>query len=158
MDIRTDDLTDPRVHALLTEHLQSMHAVTPREHVHALDLRGLQAPDITFVTAWDGDTLLGCGAMRQLSATHGELKSMRTPNALRRRGAGRAILDHLLQLARSRGYTRVSLETGTHAAFVPALTLYRSAGFRPCGPFGDYRASHDSQFLTLDLTAGAAGR
>lgn len=158
MNIRIDDLTDPRVHALLTEHLQNMHAVTPREHAHALDLRGLQAPDITFVTAWDEAALLGCGALRELTRTHGELKSMRTPSKLRRRGAGRTILNHLLTLARQRGYARVSLETGTHPAFLPAQTLYSSAGFRLCGPFGDYQASQDNLFMTLDLAADAPPR
>jgi putative acetyltransferase len=151
--IRVDDLTDPRVLALLEEHLAGMHAVTPAEHVHALDVSALRAPGITFFTAWDGAALLGCGALKELSPTHGEIKSMRTPAALRRRGAGRAILAHILGEARRRGYTRVSLETGTHPAFDAAQTLYRSVGFQPTGPFGDYRPSPDNMFMTLELRA-----
>lgn len=152
MDIRRDDLTDQRVLDLLAEHLASMHQVTSPEHVHALDVAGLKTPEITFWTAWDGPVLLGCGALRELSTTHGEIKSMRTPLARRRTGAGRAILAHLLAEARRRGYTRVSLETGSHPAFAPAQALYRSVGFLPSGPFGDYRESPENVFFTLELT------
>lgn len=152
MLIRIDDLTEPPVLALLAEHLAGMHAVTPAEHVHALDVSSLRSPDITFWTAWDGTVLLGCGALKELSPTHGEIKSMRTPTALRRRGAGRAILAHMLREARRRGYNRVSLETGTHPAFTPAQALYRSVGFQPCGPFGSYQESPDNTFMTLVLT------
>lgn len=156
MDIRVDNISDPRVLALLAEHVASMHEVTPPEHVHALDVSGLQAPGITFWTAWDGETLLGCGALRELSRTHGEIKSMRTPAVLRRRGAGRAILEHILGEARRRGYRRVSLETGPHPAFAAAHALYRSAGFVACGPFGEYRASPDNVFMTLELAEATA--
>lgn len=151
MDIRLDDLTDARVLALLTEHLASMHDLTPAEHVHALDVPGLRAPGVSFWTAWDGECLLGCGALKELAPDHGEIKSMRTPAALRRRGAGRAILQHILAEARRRGYGRVSLETGSHAGFAAAHALYRSAGFVPAGPFGEYRASPDNVFMTLEL-------
>jgi putative acetyltransferase len=150
--IRIDDLSDDRVRELLAEHLSDMHSLTPSEHIFALDVQRLRAPEITFFTAWDGETLLGCGALKELSPSHGELKSMRTPRALRGRGVGRAMLDHLLAEARQRGYARVSLETGTHPAFVPAQTLYRSAGFVPCGPFGDYRESPYNLFMTLTLS------
>ncbi len=153
VDIRVDDLSDPRVLALLAEHVASMHEITPMEHVHALDVSGLQAPDVTFWTAWDGETLLGCGALRELSRTHGEIKSMRTPAVLRRRGAGRAILEHILREAQRRGYSRVSLETGSHPAFGAAHALYRSAGFVACAPFGEYRATPDNVFMTLQLAA-----
>lgn len=153
MDIRVDDLSDARVLALLAEHLAGMHAITPSEHVYALDVSGLRSADVTFWTAWDGPILLGCGALKELSPTHGEIKSMRTPSALRRRGAGRAILAHILREARRRGYTRVSLETGSHPAFAAAQALYRSAGFKPAGPFGDYRESPDNVFMALDLAA-----
>lgn len=156
MIIRVDDLTDPQVLALLTEHLAGMHAVTPAEHVHALDVSALRSPPVTFWTAWDGPLLLGCGALKELSPTHGEIKSMRTPSALRRRGAGRAILAHIIEVARHRDYTRLSLETGTHLAFAPAQALYRSVGFQPTGPFGSYRASSDNTFMTLELGAGTA--
>lgn len=151
MEIRVDDLTHPAVHALLQEHLGDMHALSPRESVHALDLDRLRDPSITFWTAWDGDTLLGCGALKALDATHGEIKSMRTPRALRRRGAGRAILEHMLAEARARGYARVSLETGSLDAFVPAHRLYEAAGFTPCGPFGEYKPDRHSVFMTRVL-------
>jgi putative acetyltransferase len=151
MEIRVDPLKDRRVLALLAEHLANMHEITPREHIHALDVSGLQAPEVTFWAAWEGEDLVGCGALKELSPTHGEIKSMRTPAALRRRGAGRAILEHILREARSRGYRRVSLETGTHPAFGPAHSLYQSAGFQPCGAFGDYEASPDNTFMTLEL-------
>ena len=115
------------------------------------DLDGLRVPSIAFWTAWDGDLLLGCGALKELDPRHGELKSMRTPDALRRRGAGRAILVHLLAVARERGYARVSLETGSQPGFEPARRLYRSAGFTECGPFGDYAPDPNSVFMTLRL-------
>ena len=157
MDIRLDDLTHPAVLALLAEHLAGMHAITPIEHAHALDVSGLKAPGISFWTAWEGEALLGCGALKELSPDHGEIKSMRTPAALRRRGAGRALLDHIVAEARRRGYTRVSLETGSHPEFAPAHALYRSAGFVPGGPFAEYHASPDNVFMTLRLQpAGSA--
>lgn len=151
MRIQIDDLTGPEIHALLEEHLANMHALSPPESVHALDLARLRSPDITFWTVWDGPVLLGCGALRQLTPTHGEVKSMRTPQALRGRGAGRAVLQHIIGEARSRGLRRLSLETGSQPGFEPARTLYRSFGFTPCGPFGDYREDPNSFFMTLAL-------
>lgn len=151
MKIAIDNLSHPAVHALLNEHLQSMHALSPRESVHALDLDGLRQPEITFWTAWEGAQLLGCGALKQLDPTHGELKSMRTPATHRRIGAGRAILAHIIDVARSRSYERLSLETGSMAAFLPAQKLYESFGFEYCGPFGGYRADPNSTFMTLRL-------
>lgn len=151
MKIETDDLSRPAIHALLEEHLQSMRAQSPPGSVHALDLDKLRAPEITFWSAWDGDVLVGCGALKQLDAVHGEVKSMRTPSAVRRRGAGRAILSHVIAEARSRGYERLSLETGAMASFAPAHTLYESAGFTRCGPFGDYAEDPNSVFMTLRL-------
>lgn len=151
MQIRPDDLTHPAVHALLSEHLSNMHQLSPRESVHALDLAGLRDPSITFWTAWDGDQLLGCAALRQLDARHGEVKSMRTPAALRRRGAGKALLTHLIGEARARGYTMLRLETGAQDAFAPALALYTGAGFIACDAFGDYRPDRHSRFLQLAL-------
>jgi putative acetyltransferase len=155
MRIEIDDLSRPEVHALLNEHLQDMHDLSPRESVHALDVERLRAPEITFWSAWDGPILLGCGALKQLDPAHGEIKSMRTPSALRRRGAGRAILAHMLQEARSRGYARLSLETGSAEAFEPARRLYRDFGFTVCGPFGDYLKDPHSVFMTLRLQADA---
>ena len=151
MMIERDDLTRQEVRALLEEHLQDMHSLSPAESVHALDMEKLRQPDIDFWTAWDGPTLLGCGALRQLSGVHGEIKSMRSPKALRRRGAGRAILQHILKAASARGLQRLSLETGSAVAFHPAHRLYESAGFVRCGPFGDYLEDANSIFMTLRL-------
>lgn len=154
MRIEVDDLTRPEVHALLQEHLDNMYELSPPESVHALDLTKLRARDITFWTAWDGPTLLGCGALKELDATHGEVKSMRTPKAMRRRGAGRALLARIVDEARARGYTRLSLETGSMEAFRPAQQLYESFGFTTCGPFGAYRPDPLSTFMTLVLAGG----
>lgn len=151
MKIELDDLTRPAVHALLAEHLRNMHELSPRESVHALDLDRLRQPGITFWTAWDGASLLGCAALKQLNPTHGEVKSMRTPAAARRRGAARALLTHLVAEARSRGYERLSLETGSAAAFTPAQKLYESFGFTRCGPFEGYAEDPHSVFMTLRL-------
>ena len=151
MRIEIDDLTRPEIHALLNEHLRNMYEVSPPESVHALDLERLRKPEITFWSAWDGPVLLGCGALKELDHKHGEIKSMRTPPALRRRGAGRAILAHILRVARSRGYDRVSLETGSMAAFNPAQQLYESFGFTCCGAFGEYVEDPNSVFMTLRL-------
>lgn len=151
MNIRIDDLRGPEIHALLEEHLRHMHELSPPESVHALDLDKLRQPDITFWTIWEGEQLLGCGALRQLSATEGEVKSMRTPDALRGKGAARAILNHILATARSRGLTRLSLETGTQPEFEPARRLYASAGFEFCGPFADYAEDPYSAFMTRAL-------
>ena len=151
MQIEIDDLTRPEIHALLNEHLQSMYALSPPESVHALDLDKLRQPDITFWSVWDGAVLLGCGALKALDAKHGEVKSMRTPSAQRGRGAGRAVLAHIIAMARSRGYERLSLETGTVAAFEPALRLYASFGFEHCEPFGDYVEDPHSVFMSLRL-------
>ena len=151
MHIALDDPTRADVLALLEEHLRDMRALSPPESVHALDVVGLKSPDVTFWSVREGGLLLGCGALRQIDATHGEIKSMRTPQALRRRGAGRAVLAHIVAEARARGYRRLSLETGAMAAFAPAQTLYRSFGFAPCGPFADYRLDPNSAFMTLAL-------
>ena len=151
MRIELDDLTRPQVHDLLREHLANMYEVTPADKVYALDLSKLRVPEISFWTAWNGGTLLGCGALKQLSPAHGEIKSMRTPQALRRRGAGRAVLGHIIDQARARGYERLSLETGSHPAFTPAQRLYESFGFTRCGPFADYPDDPHSVFMTLAL-------
>jgi len=151
MRIEVDDLTRPAIHALLEEHLKSMYELSPPESVHALDLEKLCKPGITFWTAWEGDVLLGCGALKELDRTSGEVKSMRTPSALRRKGAGRALLAHIVAVARSRGYERLSLETGSMEAFEPARRLYEAFGFEYCGPFGDYVADPNSTFMTMRL-------
>lgn len=154
MKIELDDLSRPAIHTLLEEHLRNMHALGPPESVHALDLEKLRAPGITFWSAWDGGELLGCGALSELSPTHGEIKSMRTPEARRRTGAGQALLRHIIEVARARGYERLSLETGTVAAFAPAHRLYESAGFTRTGPFGAYVEDPNSVFMTLALRTG----
>jgi len=156
MRIEVDDLTRPAIHALLNEHLQSMYELSPPESVHALDLDRLRQPGITFWSAWEGFILLGCGALKELSPKHGEVKSMRTPSALRRRGAGRAILEHIVETAKSRNYERLSLETGSMEAFKPAQRLYESFGFSYCGPFGDYVEDPNSVFMTVRLQATSA--
>ena len=151
LTIEIDDLSRPQIHALLEEHLQNMHELGPPESVHALDLDKLRQPGITFWSAWEGGQLMAIGALKELDAAHAELKSMRTPKALRGRGAGRAILAHIMDVARSRGYRRVSLETGTVDAFTPAHRLYESFGFGYCGPFADYAEDVNSVFMTRQI-------
>jgi putative acetyltransferase len=151
MRIIIDDLSHPKVAALLNEHLAGMYTSSPAECVFALDLDALKAPEITFLTAWDGDELLACGAFKQLDAQHAEIKSMRTAQQYLRRGAARAILDEIERQARERGIARLSLETGTTPDFIPARTLYRQRGFSECGPFADYRDNEFSQFMSKAL-------
>lgn len=151
LHIEPDDLSRAAVLALLREHLDDMYAWSPAESVHALDLSGLRAPDVTVWTAWHAGELLACGALKELSADHGEIKSMRTPRALRRCGAGRAMLAHILHQARQRGYRQLSLETGAQEPFRPAQALYQSVGFRYSPPFGSYQPDPNSVFMTLAL-------
>jgi putative acetyltransferase len=149
--IEIDDVSRAEVLALLEEHLRNMHEITPSEFVFAFDANKLRAPGVTFWTAWDHQTLLGCAALKELSPTQGEVKSMRTPAKLRRQGVGRALLNHVLGVARERGYRELLLETGNHPAFTPAQTLYRSVGFELCGPFSDYEDNGFSVFMSLRL-------
>jgi len=151
MQIQIEDPALPDIYTLLDEHLRNMHELSPPESVHALDVSRLQSPDVTFWTARENGVLLGCGALKELDPEHGEIKSMRTPQTLRRRGAGRALLAHIIQEARGRGYRRLSLETGTVDAFRPAQQLYSSFGFQDCGPFADYHLDPHSVFMTLTL-------
>ena len=151
MHIRSDDLTSPAVIELLAEHLRSMHEHSPPESVHALDLAGLKQSGIRFWAAWEGAELLGCGALRELDAAHAEIKSMRTARRHLRRGVAAAMLTHLIAEARRRGYRRLSLETGSMAAFAPARALYARFGFRYCDPFADYVVDPNSVFMHLDL-------
>ena len=153
MDIRIDDLQGSAIQALLQEHLDDMFSSSPPESVHALDLDALRHPDITFWTAWDGDDLMGCGALKQLSPDHAELKSMRTARAHLRKGVARAMLRHILAAARAKGFKRISLETGTPAPFVAAQKLYASEGFVECEPFASYVLDPYSVFMTKVLTA-----
>lgn len=150
-DIRQDDLSGAPTRALLAIHLAGMQAESPPESVFALDLSGLQQPDICVWTAWDGDEIAGVAALRDLGGGQGELKSMRTHPDHLRRGVAAALLRHIIGQARQRGMARLSLETGSGAAFDPALTLYRRHGFDNGETFGDYRASAFNQFLHLGL-------
>ncbi|WP_339348194.1 GNAT family N-acetyltransferase [uncultured Sphingomonas sp.] len=151
MQVRIDDPHNPAVAPLLAEHVADQHGNTPAGFAFALGAEGLSAPDVTFFSVWDGGTLAGIGALKQLDAASGELKSMRSTAAARGRGAGHAALTHIIATARARGYTRLFLETGTTPAYDAALALYRRAGFVSCAPFGDYAASPHNQFFTLDL-------
>ncbi len=151
MKVIPGDFDDPQVIDLLRFHLSGMLEDSPPGTSYALDLSGLRAPAITFLTAWDGEALLGCGALKELSPESGEIKSMRTWPQHLRKGVAAAILAEILALARSRGYRRLSLETGTGEAFEPALAMYRRHGFVNGGVFGDYRESDFNQFLHLEL-------
>ena len=152
MQIRTGDTRDPRVIALLDHHYATARAQTAPGSAHALDLEGLRAPDIAFWTGWDGETLLVVGALKTISASHGEVKSMHTRETARRRGFAGRMLGHLIGEARARGMARLTLETGSWDYFKPAVALYTTYGFTPCGPFEGYVEDPNSLFLTLDLT------
>jgi putative acetyltransferase len=155
-EITADDPRAPDVRALLERHMTAMLASTPPEHAFALDVDGLLDPAISFFSFRADGELLGVGAIKRLDAEHAEIKSMHTAAAARGRGVGRAMLDHLLGVARAEGVRRVSLETGTMAEFAPARALYESAGFTACEPFADYRPSDDNCFMTLALESDTA--
>ena len=156
MNIEVDDLSRADVHTLLQEHLDNMYELSPPEQVFALDLSKLREADITFWTVWEAGQLLGCGALKELSPKHGEIKSMRTPASARRRGAGNLMLMHIISTARLRGYDTLSLETGSHPAFGPAHSLYHRHGFKLSGPFGSYVLDPHSVFMRLQLNTSAA--
>ncbi len=151
MMIRLDDLRGVEIADLLREHLRGMHALSPSESVHALDIEALRQPDITFWSAWVGSTLCGCGALKQLNEQHGEVKSMRTAAGQLRSGVASKILQHIIEEARQRGYHRLSLETGSMKGFEPAHALYARFGFGFCGPFGDYAEDPYSVFMSREL-------
>jgi len=144
-------LDDPRVRELLEHHVRTARAETALGSAHALDLEGLRSAEVSFWSAWRRDALVGVGALKCLSPTQGEIKSMHTVHASRRLGVGTTILRHILAAARDRGLTRLSLETGSWPYFDPARALYASQGFVECAPFGDYVADPNSIFMTLDL-------
>jgi putative acetyltransferase len=152
LDIRLDDLSDPRIAVFLEEHLADMRRVSPPESVHALDLQGLRHPDIRFWTAWrtasDGPALVATAALKRLDPGHAELKSMRTAAELRGQGVAARMLAYVVDQARAQGYARLSLETGSQPFFAPARALYARHGFADCGPFGAYRPDPASQFMT----------
>ncbi len=151
MRIVEDDLRGPEIGALLRFHLEQMHLNSPPGSVFAFDVDRLRAPDVTFWTAWADDALLGCGALKQLDPAQGEIKSMRTAPDHLRKGVAAALLAHIVEEARRRGYRRLSLETGSGPAFEPALALYRHHGFLDGAAFGDYQRTPFNQFLHLDL-------
>ena len=151
MRIIPGDFSDPRVRDLVYTHQTRARAETAVGSAHALDLTALQSPDISFWTIWNDETLLGIGALKRLSADHGEIKSMHIVESMRRKGAGRAMLNHIIATARARGMKRLSLETGSWEYFEPARALYRSHGFVECPPFADYLPDPNSVFMSLDL-------
>ncbi|WP_018932887.1 GNAT family N-acetyltransferase [Gracilibacillus lacisalsi] len=151
MKIIVGDLSDSKVRGLITEHLEQMSKISPPESVHAFNLDGLKQPDVTFWSAWENDTLLGCGALKELDDQHGEIKSMRTATSHLRKGVAKRILQHIMEEAKRRGYQRLSLETGSMKAFEPAKRLYASFGFQYCKPFSDYIEDPNSVFMTKEL-------
>jgi putative acetyltransferase len=151
LQIREDDLTGQKIADLLREHLENMYEITPPESVHALDLEALRSPDITFWAAWEGDELLGCGALKELDSSSGEVKSMRTAKAHRRRGVASRILEHIIKEAERRGYDCLNLETGSFPEFASARALYTRYGFEYRGPFAGYMDDPNSVFMTKKL-------
>jgi putative acetyltransferase len=151
MHIKEDDLTGPEIRTLLESHFAGMLANSPKDSCHFLDFEGLKGPRVTFWSIWDAGSLMGCGAVNELNPAHGEIKSMRTHEDHLRKGAGAAMLEHIIATARARGYERLSLETGSGPAFDAAHGLYLRYGFAYCEPFGDYREDPFSRFMTLVL-------
>ena len=151
MEIRTGDLDSPEVIQLLREHLAGVALHSPPESIHALGLASLRNPDMTFWSVWEGGQLMGCAAIKELVAGHGEIKSMRTAAAHLRKGVAALLMRHILDEARRRSYRRLSLETGSMDGFAPARQLYASFGFTPCGPFADYVEDPNSVFMMRDV-------
>lgn len=151
MLIRKDDLSGPEIQALLREHLEDAYKNSPPDSVYALDLSELRKPDIDFWSVWEDNVLLGCGALKELGATHGEIKSMRTTEAALKRGVGSMMVLHIIEQAKARGFVRLSLETGSNEPYAPARGLYAKFGFEECGPFADYEDGAFSLYMTLDL-------
>lgn len=151
LQILEDDLRGQKIAGLLREHLENMHEISPLESVHALDLSALRSPKITFWSAWDGDELFGCGALKELDAKTGEVKSMRTAVPHRGKGVGKRVLEHIIREAERRAYERLNLETGSQPEFAPARALYTRYGFVYRGPFADYTDDPNSVFMTKRL-------
>lgn len=150
--IKLDDLSGNEIIFLLQEHLQDMHATSPPESVHALDLEGLKDPSVKFWTIWDGENLAGCAALKQLNEQQAEIKSMRTAKHYKHRGVASRLLQHIITQAKLKEFNQLSLETGSMDYFLPAHALYLKHGFTFCGPFSDYQADPNSKFMSLDLT------
>lgn len=153
MEIRLDNLNGKEIADFLQQHIEDMKAVSPPESKHALDLRGLQAPEITFWTIYDGGEVIGCGALKEADPYHGEVKSMRVRSSARNKGIGSKLLSHIVEEARSRGYRCLKLETGSMPFFDPARRLYLKHGFSYCGPFGSYKEDPNSVFMELNINA-----
>ncbi|MEO8857536.1 MAG: GNAT family N-acetyltransferase [Burkholderiaceae bacterium] len=153
MLIRIDDLSGLEIRLLLQDHLQAMRQASPPCSMHALDLDGLRRPDVTVWSAWDEQDLLGCAALKQLDARHGEIKSMRTAKAHLRKGVARMLLAHMLEEATRRGYKRLSLETGAQEPFAAARALYLEMGFDYCEPFANYSLDPYSAYMTRSVGA-----
>lgn len=151
MHIIEDDLTGPEIRALLEEHFAGMLASSPEDSCHFLDFEGLKGPGVTFWSVWNDAELMGCGALKEIDAQHGEVKSMRTHSAQLRKGVAAAMLEHIITTAKARSYQRLSLETGSGPAFDAAHALYLRYGFTYCGPFADYKEDPFSRFMTLAL-------
>ncbi|WP_405492372.1 GNAT family N-acetyltransferase [Nocardia sp. NBC_00511] len=151
MRIMIDDLTGSEVIGLLETHVAEMADQSPADSMHALDVAALRKPEITFWSAWEGTELAGCVAIKELDPLHGEIKSMRTTANWRGRGVASKLLRHILDESRSRGYARLSLETGSSEFYLPAVRLYERYGFEHCGPFADYEADPHSVFMTMSL-------
>lgn len=151
MDIRVDDLESPEIMHLVRSHLQSMALISPPESVHALGLEALRQPEVTFWSVWQDAELMGCGAVKELDARHGEIKSMRTVSSHLRKGVAATLMCHILDEAKRRSYERLSLETGSTEPFAPARSLYASFGFQPCAPFADYVDDPFSVFMTREI-------
>ena len=151
MEIKVDDLSSGAVISLLEEHLRDMHATSPAESVHALDVAGLKESDITFFSAWIGDSLAGCVAIKQLTNSEAEIKSMRTSQLFRNNGVASKLLEFVITSAQERRYVTLSLETGTQDYFAPARNLYKKFGFKDCGPFSNYKLDPNSHFMKRNV-------
>lgn len=153
MEIKIDDLSGPGVEKFLYEHIEDMKSVSPPESKHALDIEGLRKPEVTFWTIWDRGNIIGCGALKRLDDSHAELKSMRVSSALRGNGIASRLLSHIIGSATTKGYSTLSLETGSTSFFEPAHKLYEKYGFKVCTPFSDYKEDVNSVFMSLNLNA-----
>lgn len=151
MEIRADDLSGEKIVALIQLHLNNMASISPPESCHALAVNSLRSPNIQVWSAWEGEDLMGCGALMRLDAQHGEIKSMRTAEQHLKKGVGAAILQHIIEVAQEQGLQRLSLETGSQVEFIPARKMYEKFGFEECAPFGDYVLDPLSVFMTKTL-------